>query len=137
MRYRAYALSLDQRETLQNLAQCAPPNLALRCRLILKCSEGIRTEEIAAELGISPQTVRKWRRRYRQAGIVGLGDRPRPGRPARFPPDVLERLIKQLLAQPLPAGERWSVRRIAKEVGLSPATIGRVWKSMGTGGNVK
>lgn len=46
--------------------------------------EGKRVETIAKEVGCSPQTVRRRLHRFDGAGIEGLGDRPKPGRPRRL-----------------------------------------------------
>src|SRR3979411_2722567 len=36
---------------------------------------------VAAELGPTRMTVRKWRRRFAEEGLAGLADHDRPGRP--------------------------------------------------------
>jgi transposase len=130
MKCRAVPDTSEQRSRLLGFAGGARPNLALRSRLILRCLEGDSPRKIAAELGVSPQTVRKWRRRYVAAGLAGLCDRPRPGRPPRLSPDLLRQQIDQLLKQPPPGGRRWSVRRVAETLGIPSATVGRVWKAM-------
>jgi transposase len=130
MRRNNASLSHEKRDKLLGLAERGRPKLALRSRVILRHFDGLSSQQIATELGISPQTVRKWRKRYLQAGIAGLGDRPRPGRPSRLPLSDLQHQIRQALQQRLPEGQRWSVRRIAKVLGLPKATVGRAWKSM-------
>jgi transposase-like protein len=42
-------------------------------------------QDVAAELGIWPQTVGKWRRRFLDRRLEGLVDEPRPGARARLP----------------------------------------------------
>ena len=56
----------------------------LRARIVLAAAEGASNAAIARMLGICDDTVRKWRHRFAQHGIDGLGDRPRSGRPRRF-----------------------------------------------------
>ena len=51
--------------------------LARRCRIVLACAEGKNNTAIAAELGLSRQTVRKWRNRFIVHGLEGLNDEPR------------------------------------------------------------
>ena len=130
MKCRADSDTSEQRNRLLGFAGNARPSLALRSRLILRCLEGDSPRTIAAEFGVSPQTVRKWRRRYLAAGVAGLCDRPRPGRPPRLSPDLLRQQIHRLLRQPPPGGRRWSVRRVAEKLGMPSATVGRVWKAM-------
>lgn len=56
----------------------------LRARIVLAAADGASNTAIARMLGICDDTVRKWRHRFAQYGIDGLGDRPRSGRPRRF-----------------------------------------------------
>ncbi|MGW7756908.1 helix-turn-helix domain-containing protein [Streptomyces violaceusniger] len=53
--------------------------LAQRCRIVLGCAEGKSNRQVAAELGIWPQTVGKWRRRFLESRLDRLADEPRPG----------------------------------------------------------
>ena len=61
----------------QSTAQC----LALRARIILACAEGEQSKVVAARLGIDPDTVGKWRRRFAEQRLEGLWDEPRSGTP--------------------------------------------------------
>ena len=56
--------------------------LAERARIVLACAEpGSGVARVAAELGSTRMTVRKWRRRFAEEGLAGLADHDRPGRP--------------------------------------------------------
>jgi transposase-like protein len=58
------------------------PWRAERARIVLACAEpGSGVARVAAELGSTRMTVRKWRRRFAEAGLAGLADHDRPGRP--------------------------------------------------------
>jgi transposase len=49
---------------------------------VLACAEpGSGVARVAAELGSTRMTVRKWRRRFTEDGLAGLADHDRPGRP--------------------------------------------------------
>jgi hypothetical protein len=63
-----------------------PFRVVQRARLILYAAEGLTDKEIAVRCGCHPQVVSKWRRRFCERGIEGLKDKPRAGRPRRFPP---------------------------------------------------
>ena len=55
--------------------------LAERARIVLACAEpGSGVARVAAQLGSTRMTVRKWRRRFAEAGLAGLADHDRPGR---------------------------------------------------------
>ena len=56
--------------------------LAERARIVLACAApGSGVARVAAELGLTRMTVRKWRRRFAEDGLGGLADHDRPGRP--------------------------------------------------------
>src|SRR5438045_3563389 len=57
-----------------------------RARIVLYAAEGLHDTEVAARLDTTPGIVGKWRRRFAQHRLEGLKDRPRSGRPRRFPP---------------------------------------------------
>jgi transposase len=76
------ALTDDDRAELARWSQGSSPVLAERARIVLACAEpGSGVARVAAELGLSRMTVRKWRRRFTEAGLGGLADHDRPGRP--------------------------------------------------------
>ena len=53
-----------------------------RARIVLACAQpGAANERVAADLGVTAVTVGKWRRQFREAGLAGLADGERPGRP--------------------------------------------------------
>lgn len=62
--------------------QRAPHVLVVRGRIILMALRGLRTTEIAHQLGITTRTVRKWKARFAEdPHIQALEDRERSGRP--------------------------------------------------------
>jgi transposase len=76
------ALSDEDRAELGRLLASGPPRLAERARIVLACADSAAGNiGVAAELGLSVETVRKWRTRFTEAGPGGLADGARPGRP--------------------------------------------------------
>ena len=57
-----------------------------RARIVLYAAEGMADTEIAARLDTTAGIVGKWRRRFFHDRLEGLKDKPRAGRPRRFPP---------------------------------------------------
>jgi len=129
-------LSDVERETLVRWARRAKSSQALaqRCRIVLGCAEdeGLRSnQDVATELGVWPQTVTKWRRRFLDRRLDGLVDEPRPGGPRTITDGQVEEVIvKTLEATPADA-THWSRASMAAESGLSKSTIGRIWKAFG------
>jgi transposase len=75
------ALSDEDREELERLARSRDRRLAERAGIVLACAESADGNSgVAAELGLSVETVRKWRGRFTVLGPGGLSDSPRPGR---------------------------------------------------------
>ncbi|MFI6663044.1 IS630 family transposase [Streptomyces sp. NPDC050523] len=58
----------------------AGTRLAERARIVLACAEGLPTVRVAAKLGVTADTARKWRTRFAERRMDALTDAPRPGR---------------------------------------------------------
>jgi transposase len=87
---------------------------------------------VAARVGTSTLTVRRWRRRYAQAGVEGLlKDATRP--PGRQPLStaVIQRVLHLTLHEKPPRATHWSVRSMAAAVGLSHTSVQRIWHAHG------
>ena len=81
-------LSEQERVELEALAGrlTAPFRTVQRARIVLYAAQGLTNVEIAVRLDTTPEVVAKWRRRFRLDRLEGLKDKPRAGRPRRFPP---------------------------------------------------
>jgi len=100
--------------------------LALRARIILASADGQATLSIASRLGVSAQTVSKWRKRFACDGIRGLCDAPRPGKPVRYDTEA-ERRILSKLDDPAPDGHAtWTGKLLAKALG--DVSADHVWR---------
>jgi transposase len=101
--------------------------LAQRARIVLLAAEGVPNAQIAARVGVSRPTVNLWRNRYAGAGLAGLDDRPRPGRPRRV--DQAQIVVATLTAPPDRLGvTHWSSRLLADQLGVGNATVARTWR---------
>jgi transposase len=75
------ALSDEDRAGLGRLLASGDRRAQERARIILALGDAAGGNSgVAAELGISVETVRKWRSRFAESGVAGLSDAPRPGR---------------------------------------------------------
>ena len=86
-RYRI-VLSEEERAELEHRAACysRPHREVQRAKLVLYAAEGLSNVEIGARLEMMPELVGRWRKRFHDERLEGLGDRERAGRPRRFPP---------------------------------------------------
>jgi transposase len=106
--------------------------LALRSRIVLRCAAGATIGEVAAELGVSRDTVSKWRSRFLRDRLEGLTDEPRPGRPRTISDGQVEAVITATLEQAPPGGDtHWSTRSMARSAGLSQSAVSRIWRAFG------
>ena len=126
-------MTVLEREQLQRWAQRAKSSQALaqRCKIVLACADGVPNKQIAADLGVHPTTVTKWRTRFVRLRLDGLVDEDRPGRPASITVDQIEDVVVATLEQTPSDATHWSRASMAKHSGLSRSTIGRIWRSFG------
>src|SRR5436305_13557745 len=102
-------LSAGERRTLKRRVRGAKTAWRdrLRAQIVLAAACGHANARIAAGLGISAGTVRKWRGRFAARGLDGLTDRSRPGRPRRI--SAADRAAVAALACPPPPATRVAV----------------------------
>jgi transposase len=107
-----------------------PQALVTRARIVLGSADGESIRELAERLEVTQRTVCLWRRRYGEAGLAGLRSLPRSGRP-RTISAAKERAVLSVTLRKPAAATHWSTRRLAKEVGLSRASVHRIWQKYG------
>ncbi len=124
-------LSSEERDQLERWARRRKSSqaLALRSRIVLGCAEGLPNKEVAAREGVAQQTVGKWRARFLELRLDGLGDDPRPGRVPSVTADQVEKIVVDTLESTPENATHWSRTSMAKKSGLSPSTIGRIWRA--------
>jgi transposase len=104
--------------------------LSTRAKVVLAAADGEGTSAISRRLGVSRPTVIQWRDRYAAAGLAGLADAARSGRPKT----VDDAAILAATLDPPPARlgvTHWSSRLLAHELSIGHATIARAWHRYG------
>src|SRR5271166_4801848 len=126
-------LSEAERRTLENWAKRrkTAQGLALRARIVLACADGGPNLAVAERLGVSRGTVTRWRARFLARRLDGLGDEPRPGVPRAITDTQVEEVVVRTLEEVPEGATHWSKRELARQVGLSPTTIHRIWRAFG------
>lgn len=124
-------LSVDERGTLERWTRRPKTNqgLALRARIVLGCADGKTNTEMAVRLGVTKQTVGKWRRRFLEKGVDGLMDEPRPGTPRRLSDEQIEHVLTMTLESKPKGATHWSTRSLAAASGLSRSSVHRIWRA--------
>ena len=127
---RVLAVSSEQRRALRQAVN--RPSAAYRDNrrawIILNRAEGLSQAETARKVGVSRVVVSHWEARFQTAGLAGLADAQGRGRKTSIPAAVREQIVVQATRPPA-YRTRWSVRTMAKQVGVSKATVQRLWSA--------
>ena len=102
--------------------------LALRSRIVLQAAAGASNQQIAVALDIPEVTVGKWRRAFAGEGLEGLRDAARSGRPPKHDAEVWHR-VQTLACQQPEAQGRWTVRTLARQLGLPHSTVHQILRA--------
>jgi transposase len=123
-----------QREVLETLlrSHTAPVRQVRRARVLLLAADGISNVEIAERCDVSRPTVLAWRRQFVAGGLARFGEVAKGRGPKPSIPEEKLAEIVRLTTQSTPEGAtHWSVRSMAKRVGISPASVQRIWSQLG------
>src|ERR1700740_2017729 len=125
------SLGVEERETLEGWAR-RPKSaqvLAQRARIVLECASGSANTAVADQLGVTYQTVGKWRQRFLERRLAGLLDEPRSGAPRQVGDAQIERVVRLTLESAPADATHWSTRAMAKRCGLSQTMVSRIWRA--------
>ena len=131
---RPVILNSEQRQQLeqQSRARSLPARQVERARVVLRAADGWQDKDIASELGITPEKAARWRKRFLDGGLAALQkDAPRPGRPRTVATDKVQEIVHKTTQEKPTAATHWSTRTMAVAVGVSAATVRRIWQANG------
>jgi transposase len=127
-------LSPEDRATLDGWVadRNTPQKLVWRARIVLLSAERAGKMAIVRSVSKSKRTVDRWQDRYVAHGLAGLRrDATRPGRKPPLSAAVIERVVEKTLHEKPPARTHWSVRTMAKAVGISHTSVQKIWQAHG------
>src|SRR3989449_5254755 len=89
----------SERETLERWMRRrkTAQGLALRAQIVLRCATGRTNMVVAQDLGVTHQTVGKWRARFVERRLDGLLDEPRPGTARRLSDAKIDAIVVKTL----------------------------------------
>jgi transposase len=128
------AVSASQQQQLEGLVRAGTTTqrVARRCQVIVLAGQGVANRAIAQQTGLSRPTVLAVRAAFARGGVEALCHRPRRQRAGRvLTPDVEHRILETTLKTRPLAGTHWSVRTLAKHLGVSRMMVQRVWQRHG------
>jgi transposase len=127
-------LSPEQRTMLesQSRSRSLPLRVVERSRIVLLAAAGRQDKDIAAVLSMTPKKVSRWRKRFLALGVAGLlQDAARPGRKPTIPTRLRQRVVTLTTRQQPSNATHWSTRTMAAAVGISEASVRRIWRAHG------
>jgi transposase len=124
----------EERAKLERLvrAKSAPVRLVERARIVQLAVGGLTAPQIAAQVGVGEATARQWIKRFNAAGLAGLDDAPRPGRPVTYADDAQSQVIAKARSLPpkpqdgdVPPTCHWTLDRLQEELNKDGVPIKR------------
>ena len=125
-------LNSEQTKKLERWSRgrSTPVRLVLRSKIVLEAAKGLENMQIAERLRTRQNTVSLWRNRFATLGVAGITkDAPRPGRKPRIGEKKIDEIVERTLQTRPKGATHWSTRALAEEVGVSRATVHRIWAS--------
>jgi transposase len=130
----AIELNDEERKRLRTIARSPrqPLRLVQRAKIVLLADQGLENIEIAERVNVSMGLVGRWRRRYAESSFAGIEkDKTRPPGKAKTSPVIVQAILDKTMQETPPARTHWSQHGMAEAVGVSPSTVGRVWRAHG------
>lgn len=116
----SYAVSCNQEDRVDSHKN-APMTPSGRQRMVDAVLEGQPVRTVADRFAVDAKTVRKWVGRFQAEGAAGLADRS--SRPRRSPAAIARGTAQRVVSL---RRRRWTMSSIARDLGISRATVSRV-----------
>jgi len=127
-------MSDGQRQALEVVAKSrtAAHREVVRARVLLAAADGAANTADAATHGVTAVSVRAWRKDFEVEGLANWGKvRPGRGRRPSIPDETVAKIVDLTTNSRPNAHTHWSCRTMAKQVGVSSATVQRIWSELG------
>lgn len=123
----------EERRTLLEMGMAHPhARVRRRAQGLSRLAQGLTQMQVAKEFGMYLNSIRGWIGRWQSAGLVGLHEEHRTGRPRKLFPVVDERLRQVVLAE---GGTISHIMRRVESLQMpllvEPETVGRWLHEMG------
>ena len=129
----ALDVSDEQRVVLERWARSTvePHRRVVQARGLLLAADGVANEEIARRCDTTPDTVRRWRARFVEAGVDGVGViAPGRGRKPEIPAETVEAIVHDTLhSVPDDGSTCWSTRSLGAKHGVGKDTVARIGRA--------
>ena len=113
-------------------ARSSPRKHAWRARIILLTDQGLGTNAIMAATSKSKTCVWRWQERFMAEGVEGLlRDKTRPPGIAPLDAELVDKVVALTLEPPGHEATHWTVRAMAKAVGIAASSVVKIWQEAG------
>jgi transposase len=130
----SFTVSSSDRERLWAIIShpSSPPKHVWRCRIVLLSGDGLGTHAIMAATGKAKKTVWRWQERFMTECVDGLlRERSRPPGTPKTPDEKAADVVRLTQKPPPHEATHWTLRAMAKVVGLAASTVRKIWKAHG------
>jgi transposase len=126
------AVSDYERRALVKMTRstCSPHRVVVQAKALLWAAAGEANEEIARRSDVDADTVRRWRRRFEERGVEGVGVIAKGrGRKPWLPGDTVAEVVRVTLEETPPdTSLHWTTRSLARRMGVGKDTVARIWR---------
>jgi transposase len=110
----------------------SPSKVVWRANIVLATADGAGTNAIMKRTGKSKPCVWRWQERYVEEGVDGLlRDKTRPPGKKPLSATVKRKVLSKTAGEMPPNATHWSVRSMARAVGISRTSVQRIWAEAG------
>jgi transposase len=128
----ALVVSDADRAVLERMSRSTslPHRTVRQARALLWAADGVANEDIARRSEVDADTVRRWRRRFEETGVEGVGAIAKGrGRKSWLPEGTVAEVVR-VTQHELPAdgSTHWTTRLLAERFGIGKDTVARIWR---------
>lgn len=127
----ALLMTDDQRAELRRVARSStlPHRKVVRAKALLWAADGVANEEIARRSGVDSDAVRRWRNRFTETGVAGVGEIAKGrGRKPRLAEGTVAEVVRVTQHEDPPDGAtHWTTRSLARRFGIGKDTVAQIW----------
>ena len=127
-------VTTSDRERLEAIvaARGSPQKHVWRAKIVLLTGDGLGTVAIMAATGKSKTCVWRWQERFMAEGVDGLlRDKTRPPGTAPLDPVLVDKVVALTLKPPDHEATHWTVRAMAKAIGIAASSVVKIWHDHG------
>src|SRR5271165_307196 len=127
-----FALSDEDRAALETMARSSslPHRAVTQSKALLWLAKGVSAAEIGRRCQVDSDAVRRWRARFVEKGVAGVGVIAEGrGRKSWLPDGTVAEIVRVTLEEtPDDTSTHWTTRTLAERLGVGKDTVARTWR---------